>query len=157
MLQSARREDRGLKTPATQKSCSLESLGLEGLRRQPWRGSAATQVWALARVVQLSKAWPAESRRVDSVVRGVWPASRLVEYVNSVARMQQARHRRMTQGLRDLKRLYWNLRRFRTGRREHQTPSNLRGLKLADLKFRRVPQADPTGLRNQLPNQLVTP
>ena len=91
-------------------------LDLEGLRRQPWRLSAATRAWALARTVQLAKAcsdWRDEARRVRAVLRGVWRASSLVECVNSVARMQQARHRKMTQGLLDLKRLYWNLRRFR--------------------------------------------
>ena len=96
-------------------------LDVEGLRRQPWRQSAATRAWALARTVQLTKAcpdWPEESRRVRAVLRGVWRASSLVECVNSVARMQQARHRKMTQGLLDLKRLYWNLRRFRIGRRK---------------------------------------
>ena len=49
-------------------------------------------------------------------------ASSLVECLNSVARMQQSRHRRMTQELLDLKRLYWNCRTFRTGRRQKQTP-----------------------------------
>ena len=100
-------------------------LDLEGLRRQPWRRSTATQAWALVRTVQLTKAcsdWRDEARRVQAVLRGVWRASSLVECVNSVARMQQARHRKMTQGLLDLKRLYWNLRRFRTGPRKNQTP-----------------------------------
>jgi hypothetical protein len=58
---------------------------------------------------QLTKAcsdWRVEARPVRAVVRGVWRASSLVECVNSVARMQLARHRRMTQGLLDLKRLY---------------------------------------------------
>lgn len=105
-------------------------LDLEGLRRQPWRRSAATRAWALVRTVQLTKAcsdWRDEARRVGAVLRGAWRASSLVECVNSVARMQQARHRRMTQGLLDLKRLYWNLRRFRTGRRKDQTPYGLLG------------------------------
>ena len=107
-------------------------LDLEGLRRQPRRLSAATRTWALVRTVQLTKAcpdWRAEARRVRAVLRGVWRASSLVECVNSVARMQQARHRRMTQGLLDLKRLYWNLRRFRTGRRKDQAPYSLMGLR----------------------------
>ena len=69
------------------------------------------------------------------MLRGAWRASSLVECVNSVARMQQARHRKMTQGLLDLKRLYWNLRRFRTGRRKDQSPYGLLGLKLPDLSF----------------------
>jgi hypothetical protein len=100
-------------------------LDLEGQRRQPWRLSAATRVWALVRTVQLTKScphWQEEAQRVRVVLRSVWRASSLVECVNSVARMQQARHRKMTQGLLDLKRLDWNLRQFRTGRRKGQTP-----------------------------------
>ena len=135
-------------------------LDLEGLRRQPWRDSAATRAWALARVVQLSKAcsdWPAESRRVAAVLRGVWRASSLVECANSVARMQQARHRRMTQGLLDLKRLYWNLRRFRAGHRKDQTPYGLLGLNLPELSFGEFLKLTPAELRNQLSGQLVAP
>ena len=113
-------------------------LDLEGLRRQPWRLSAATRLWASVRTVQLAKAssdWREEMRRVRAVLRGAWRASSLVECVNSVARMQQARHRKMTQGLLDLKRLYWNLRRFRTGHRKGQTPYGLLGLRLPEFSF----------------------
>jgi hypothetical protein len=39
---------------------------------------------------------------VRGVLRGLWRASSLVECLNSVARMQQGRHRNMTQGLLDL-------------------------------------------------------
>jgi hypothetical protein len=128
-------------------------LDLEGLRRQPWRRSAATQSWALARTVQLTKAcpdWRDEADRVRVVLRGVWRASSLVECVNSVARMQQARHRKMTQGLLDLKRLYWNLRRFRTGRRKGQTPYGMVGLKLPDLSFWEFLKLTPEELREKL-------
>jgi hypothetical protein len=128
-------------------------LDLEGLRRQPWRLSTATRTWALVRTVQLTKAcsdWRDESRRVRAVVRGVWRASSLVECVNSVARMQQARHRKMTQGLLDLKRLYWNLRRFRTGRRKAQTPYGLLGLDLPDLSFWEFLKLTPEELREKL-------
>ena len=133
-------------------------LDLEGLRRQPWRGSSATRAWALARSVQLSQSyadWPAERRRVSAVLRGAWRASSLVECVNSVARMQQARHRRMTQGLLDLKRLYWNLRRFRTGCRKGQTPYGLLGLSLPNLSFGEFLKLTPAELRNQLSGQPV--
>jgi hypothetical protein len=134
-------------------------LDLEGLRRQPWRllattpGSAATRAWALARTVQLAKVspdWRDQAERVRAVFRGVWRASSLVECVNSVARMQQARHRKMTQGLLDLKRLYWNLRRFRTGRRKSQTPYGLLGLKLPDMSFWEFLKLTPEELRKQL-------
>jgi hypothetical protein len=128
-------------------------LDLEGLRRQPWRLSPATRAWALVRTVQLTKAcsdWHEEWRRVRAVLRGVWRASSLVECVNSVARMQQARHRKMTQGLLDLKRLYWNLRRFRTGRRKDQTPYGLLGLKVPELSFGEFLKLTPGELREQL-------
>jgi hypothetical protein len=128
-------------------------VDLEGLRRQPWRLSAATRAWALARTVQLTKAcpdWRDEARRVRAVLRGVWRASSLVECVNSVARMQQAPHRKMTQGLLDLKRLYWNLRRFRVGRRKDQTPYGLLGLRLPDLSFWEFLKLTPEELRKQL-------
>jgi hypothetical protein len=135
-------------------------LDLEGLRRQPQRQSAATRAWALVRTVQLTKActdWREESRRVRTVLRGVWRASSLVECVNSVARMQQARHRKMTQGLLDLKRLYWNLRRFRTGRRKDQTPYRLLGLRLPDLSFWEFLKLTPEELREKLSAMGDTP
>jgi hypothetical protein len=131
-------------------------LDLEGLHRQPWRLSAATRTWASVRTVQLTKAcpdWRAESRRVGAVLRGVWRASSLVECVNSVARMQQARHRRMTQGLLDLKRLYWNLRRFRVGRRKDQTPYGMLGLDLPELSFWEFLRLTPEELRKELSAQ----
>jgi hypothetical protein len=134
-------------------------LDLEGLQRQPWRlwattpGSAATWAWALARTVQLTKAqpdWQEQAGRVRDVLRGVWRASSLVECVNSVARMQQARHRKMTQGLLDLKRLYWNLHGFRRGHRKDQTPYGLLGLNLPALSFWGFLELTPEELRKQL-------
>jgi hypothetical protein len=59
---------------------------------------------------------------VQAIFRNTWRASSLVECINSVLRMQQARHRKMSQGLLDLKRLYWNSHRFRSGRRRGTTP-----------------------------------
>jgi hypothetical protein len=128
-------------------------LDLEGLRRQPWRLSAASRGWALVRTVQLTKAcpdWCDEASRVRAVLRGVWRASSLVECVNSVARMQQARHRKMTQGLLDLKRLYWNLRQFRIGRRQGQTPYGLLGLNVPDLSLWEFLKLTPEELREKL-------
>ena len=94
-----------------------------------------------------------EARRVRAVVRGVWRASSLVECVNSVARMQQARHRTMTQGLLDLKRLYWNLHRFRVGRRKGRTPYGLLGLELPDRSFWEFLKLTPEELREKLSAQ----
>jgi hypothetical protein len=135
-------------------------LDLEGLHRQPVRRSAATRAWALARTVELNRScpdWPERASRVRAVLHGVWRASSLVECVNSVARMQRARHRKMTQGLLDLKRLYWNLRRFRTGHRKGQTPYGLLGLKLPELSFGEFLKLTPDELREQLSVQEVAP
>ena len=135
-------------------------LDLEGVRRQPGRLSAVTRVWALVRTVELTKTcpdWRDQSKRVRAVLRGVWRASSLVECVNSVARMQQARHRKMTQGLLDLKRLYWNLRRFRTGRRKDQTPYGLLGVKVPDLSFGEFLRLTPEELRKEMSAQQVAP
>jgi hypothetical protein len=71
--------------------------------------------------------------------------------------MQQSRHRKMTQGLLDLKRLYWNLRRFRTGRRKGRTPYGLLGLKLPEMSFGEFLRLTPDELREQLSAQEVTP
>jgi hypothetical protein len=128
-------------------------LDLEGLHRQPRRLSHATRTWATVRTVQLTKAcpdWREEARRVHAVLRSVWRASSLVECVNSVARMQQARHRKMTQELLDLKRLYWNLRPFRIGRRKGQTPYGLLGLNVPDLSFWEFLKLTPEKLREKL-------
>ena len=67
---------------------------------------------------------------VRNLIRTCWRASSLVEGINSVVRMQQARHRKMTAGLIDLKRFYWNCRRFRTGRRKNRSPYELLGIQL---------------------------
>jgi hypothetical protein len=135
-------------------------LDSEGLRRQPARLSAATRAWALARTVQLAKAcpeWRDEARRVRAVLRGAWRASSPVECVNSVARMPQARHREMTQELLDLKRLYWDMRRFRTGRRKGLTPYALLGLSVPGLSFGEILKLTPAELRNKLSGQEVAP
>ena len=135
-------------------------LDLEGLRRQPWRRSAATGTWASVRTVELTKAcpdWRDEAERVRAVLRGVWRASGLVECVTSVARMRQARHRKMTQGLLDLNRLSWNLRRFRIGRRKGQTPYGLMGLDRPDLSFWEFLKLTPEELREKLSASGDTP
>jgi hypothetical protein len=134
-------------------------LELEGLRRQPRRSQGATPAaaaargLALARMVQLEKmspGWQDQAAAVHRVLRGVWRASSLVECVNSVARMQQSRHRKMSQGLLDLTRLYWNLRRFRTGPRKDQTPYGLLGLKVPEFSFGEFLKLTPEELREQL-------
>ncbi len=62
-------------------------------------------------------------------------ASSAVECLNSVLRMHQSRHRTVTQGLLDLKRLYWNCRAFREGKRRGRCPYEHLGLKLPSYRF----------------------
>jgi hypothetical protein len=87
---------------------------------------------------------------VRGVLRHVWRASSLVECLNSMARMQQSRHRRMTEGLLALKRLYWNGRVFRTGRRQKQTPYELLGVALPTTDWWELLRLSPDQLRQQL-------
>ena len=59
---------------------------------------------------------------MDELLRHAVRASRAVECVNSVVRMPQGRHRHVSQALLALKRLYWNGRVFREGKRKGQSP-----------------------------------
>jgi cell division protein FtsB len=70
--------------------------------------------------------------KVRDILRRAYRASSLVECINSVLRMHQAQHRKMTQGLINLKRLYWNCHTFRTGRRRGHTPYQLLGIPWPD-------------------------
>ena len=79
--------------------------------------------------------WAAAYRRVSRVLRQAVRASSAVEGMNSVLRMHQARHRTVTQELLDLKRLYWNSRPFREGKRRGRRPYELLGLKLPRYDF----------------------
>jgi hypothetical protein len=83
----------------------------------------------------LSAGWAASYRRVSQVLRQTVRASSAVEGMNSVLRMHQGRHRTLTQGLLDLKRLYWNSRPFREGKRKGRRPYELLGLRLPGYDF----------------------
>ena len=72
---------------------------------------------------------------VSRVLRGTVRASSAVECMNSVLRMHQSRHRTLSQGLLDLKRLYWNCHAFREGKRRRRSPYELLGLKLPSDRF----------------------
>jgi hypothetical protein len=113
------------------------AVRVEGLRRRPEQvraegesaGALRGVLFAAGLIVSLSgAAGPPAVAAVRGIVRGVWRASSLVECSTSVARMQQSRHRKMTQGLLDLQRLYWNCREFRTGHRRRKSPYELPGL-----------------------------
>lgn len=135
------------------------SLRVEGLRRQPEvvRGqetsAAALRGVLLAAGLVLSLSGEAgvqATALVRGTLRGVWRASSLVECLNSVARMQQGRHRKMTQGLLNLKRLYWNCRAFRTGHRRQKCPYQLQGLQLPTWDWWELLRLTPEELRQQL-------
>lgn len=87
---------------------------------------------------------------VRNVLRNTWRASSLVEGVNSVLRMQQARHRRLTQNMLDLKRLYWNCRTLRTGRRRNQSPYQRLGVPLPRMRWWELLKLTPEQLRHEL-------
>ena len=90
-------------------------------------------------------------------LQNVGRASSCVEGLNSVVRMQQSRHRKVSQELLDLKRLYWNLRQFRTGRRKKTSPYQRLGVPLpADLSWWQLLQLTPDQLRSHL-SALPTP
>jgi hypothetical protein len=135
------------------------AVRVEGLRREPGglRGAgvpaAALRGVVLAAGLVLALSGPAgaqASALVRGVLRGVWRASSPVECLNSVARMRQGRHRKMTQGLPDLKRLYRNCRAFRTGRRRKQSPDDLQGLVLPTQDWWELLRLTPEQLRLQL-------
>jgi hypothetical protein len=70
--------------------------------------------------------------------------------MNRVLRMQQSRHRRMTQPMLDLKRLYWNCRPFRSGPRKDICPYRALGRELPTFDFWGLLQSDPEQLAQQL-------
>jgi hypothetical protein len=79
--------------------------------------------------------WRESYGAVSRVLRGTVRASSAVECMNSVLRMHQSRHRTVSQGLLDLKRLYWNCREFREGKRRKHCPYELLGLKLPSYRL----------------------
>src|SRR5205823_3781664 len=84
---------------------------------------------------KLDANWLGWYRQVAAVLRGTVRASSAVECMNSVLRMHQGRHRSLTQGLLDLKRLYWNCREFRSGKRRGRCPYKHLGLDLPSYDF----------------------
>jgi hypothetical protein len=146
--------------------CRLESAE----PRPDWRAAMAWRWWlrhgrvgssdritACLRGVARDRELDAEERlsygRVAAVLGDTVRASSAVECMNSVLRMQQSRHRRMTQPMRDLKRLYWNCRAFRSGPRKDACPDRALGLELPTYDFWEWLHADPA----QLTQQLSTP
>jgi hypothetical protein len=104
---------------------------------------------------RLSPDWPLAYARVGHILTHTVRASSAVECMNSVLRMHQARHRHVSQGLLDLKRLFWNCRAFTHGRRRGASPYQLLGLNLPTDDWWELFQMDPDVLRQKLSTQEV--
>jgi len=132
----------------------------EGLRRRPeaLQGdsdqAAALRGIMLVCAVVLSKAGETGEEAASAIrdlLRRAYRASSLVECINSVLRMHQAGHRQMTQGLLDLKRLYWNCHTFSTGRRRRTSPYGRLGIRLPEgLGWWDLLKLTPEQLREKL-------
>jgi len=138
--------------------------------RAQWREAMAWRWWLrhgrvgaseglteLLRGVARGRELDAEERasyqRVAAVLGETVRASSAVECMNSVLRMQQSRHRRMTQPMLDLKRLYWNCPAFRSGPRKDDCPYRALGLELPTYDFWELLHTDPARLTQQLSTQ----
>ena len=130
------------------------------LRRQRPRGSdpqsrggysiAAPLVQQLL-CQRLDPNWRESYRKVATVLSRTVRASRAVECMNSVLRMHQSRHRTLTQRLLDLKRLYWNTRVFRGGKRKGRCPYQHLGLAVPRNDFWGLIQDELNTARVQAP------
>jgi hypothetical protein len=139
----------------------------EGIRQNPelvqGEGQRAGVLRGLLLVcsVLIAQAGEAGQQAVAAFRQGVryaGKASSCVEGLNSVVRMQQCRHRKMSQGLLDLKRLYWNLRQFRTGGRKKTSPYERLGVPLpANLSWWQLLQLTPEQLRPLLSANPLAP
>jgi hypothetical protein len=114
------------------------------LRRQRPSKSSETAVGGYRHVAPLVQQiliqkmdpnWRQSYRQVAAVLSQTVRASSAVECMNSILRMHQSRHRTLTQGMLDVKRLYWNTRVFRGGQRKGCCPYEHLGLKLPSYDF----------------------
>jgi tetratricopeptide (TPR) repeat protein len=114
------------------------------LRRQRRRGSDPAAIGGYRQVAplvqqllcqRLDPNWQESYRQVASVLSRAVRASSAVECMNSVLRMHQSRHRTLSQEMLDLKRLYWNTRAFRGGKRRGRCPYEHLGLNLPGYRF----------------------
>jgi hypothetical protein len=129
-------------------------LRLWSLEHRPIASSDGARLGAcvVQRVLctHLCSDWYPQYEAVGWVLRGVVRSSSVVECVNSVLRMHQGRHRSLSQGLLDLKRLYWNCRVFAGGRRRKQCPYELLGVLLPTYDFHELLQCNPEELAQEL-------
>ncbi len=117
--------------------------------------------WLAAALVQteycrkLEVNWQESYGRVAAVLRHTVRASSAVECMNSVLRMHQERHRTVTQPMLDLKRLYWNCRPFRSGKRRGRSPYDLLGLSLPTTDWWQLLHTPSPDLTQQLSSSKV--
>jgi hypothetical protein len=119
-------------------------------RRAACSGPLMRLVRAVGRDRKLSEPEQASFDRVSTVLGDTFRASSAVECMNSVLRMQQSRHKVMTQPMLDLKRLYWNCHEFRSGPRKKACPYQALGLSLPTYDFWTLLRADPKDLTQRL-------
>jgi polyhydroxyalkanoate synthesis regulator phasin len=150
---------RKLETLPASEEVKKAAVKQECLRRRPElltgesTQAAAMRGVALMCMVALSKAGEVGQETITAVAaifRSAWRASSLVECVNSAVRMQQARHRKLSQGLIDLKRLYWNATPFRTGPRRGMSPYAHLGVLPEGVGWWELIKCPPEQLRQQL-------
>jgi hypothetical protein len=135
------------------------AVDAEGARRQPQllrgehsKARALRGVLLLTGVVLslAAEAGALAQKLVRAVLEATWRSSSGVEGINSVLRMQQQRQKRLTQELLDLKRVYWNLHIFRSGRRKGHNPYQRLGLALPPGTWWELLQKPPEQLRQEL-------
>src|SRR6266478_3027041 len=132
-----------------------EALQGEGTRAAALRGVMLVSAVVLAKAETVGQQAVAAVR---DILRRAYRASSLVECINSAVRMHQCRHRKMTQGLLDLKRLYWNCHTFRTGRRRGTTPYGRLGVPWPEgMRWWDVLKLTPEQLRDKLSTAKTPP
>jgi len=142
--------------PRAEVRAALVSLWQVRQLQRPAGGREPSATLAVAECVQqrvcqqLAADWLGGYTRVAAVLRQVVRASSVVECMNSIWRMHQARHRGLSQELLDLKRLWWNCRAFGEGKRRGRCPYQLLGLKLPTYDAWELLQWDPEQLAQQL-------
>jgi hypothetical protein len=114
-------------------------------------------IFAMAVHRPLEDAEQAAYDRIEAILASTFRASSAVECMNSVLRMQQSRHKRMTQPMLNLKRLYWNCHVLKAGKRKGHCPYQELGLPLATFDFWELLQSDPVRLTQELSGPKDTP
>ena len=135
---------RQLREAAPEDRLRAELVRLWRLRRRRPRANTPGAVVGAGHVAHLVRqaichkmdaTWRESYESVSRVLRLTVRASSAVECMNSVLRMHQSRPKTMTRGLLDLKRLYWNCRGFREGKRRGRCPYEHLGLELPSYRF----------------------